>query len=165
MRIHLVLGALPAFVAYGAELPDGVAGDARGPFVRITAGRDLDKGLLMHELAHVAQFWGVGILTALVTGLSLFTIAPLVLWHMPPWGPILAIAFSVTFALFGTHFMLYRLFRSYRLWAEVMAYREQVLHPDGKGGRLNFDGAARRLMNPRYRLGLTLEQARAALNA
>lgn len=37
--------------------PEGSAGCANGPFVRIRVGYEDDKGLLAHELLHVEQFW------------------------------------------------------------------------------------------------------------
>ncbi len=63
----------------------------------------------------------------------------------------------------GVHSLLYLLVRRYRLWAEVQAYRAQMEHRDRHGGYLTIEAAAARLANPRYRLGLTVDQAAAAL--
>ena len=59
----------------------------------------------------------------------------------------------------GLHPLLYYFVRRYRLWSEVGAYRVQMQLPDGQGGRLSAESAARRLMKPRYRLELTDERA------
>lgn len=50
--------------------------------------------------------------------------------------------------------------RKYRLEAEVEAYREQMMHPDRHGQRMSADSAGRRLANPIYRLGISVEEAR-----
>jgi len=66
--------------------------------------------------------------------------------------------------LFVFHILLYRYSRSYRQWAEVKAYRKQMLYPmyDGKT-YMDLGSAARWLMLPKYDLGLTHEQALAAM--
>ncbi len=46
-----------ALVFYVSSLRDGVAGEARGPVVRILEIYRGDRGLLEHELVHVRQFW------------------------------------------------------------------------------------------------------------
>ncbi|HUV64412.1 MAG TPA: hypothetical protein VMW24_10980 [Sedimentisphaerales bacterium] len=66
--------------------------------------------------------------------------------------------------LFVFHILLYRYNRGYRQWAEVKAYRKQMKYTmyDGKT-YMDLDSAARWLMLPKYKLGLTEKQARAAL--
>ncbi len=63
----------------------------------------------------------------------------------------------------GIHSLLYLVVRRYRLWAEVQAYREQMRHQDRHGGYLSLESAAARLANPRYRLGITIDQAKVEL--
>ncbi len=58
------------------------------------------------------------------------------------------------------HSILYLKVRRYRLWAEAMAYRVQMRHPDANGTRLSVDDAVVKLMSPRYDLGLTVDEAR-----
>jgi hypothetical protein len=61
------------------------------------------------------------------------------------------------------HAFLYTFFRRYRLWVEARAYRIQMKHPDAHGVLLSLDGAAARLMNPRYQLNLTMDEAKELL--
>lgn len=47
----------PALVYYTDALPDGVGGQAQGPFVRIKEKYRYDDGIHAHELEHVRQWW------------------------------------------------------------------------------------------------------------
>jgi hypothetical protein len=58
---------------------------------------------------------------------------------------------------------LYSRWQLYRLGAEVEAYRAQRVLPDKRGGFLSLETAAELLALPRYRMGLTREQALAEL--
>lgn len=58
---------------------------------------------------------------------------------------------------------LYLLYRPFKLWAEVQAYKVQMHYPDRNGNFLSLDGAAYRLALPLYNLNLTLNEARIAL--
>ena len=62
------------------------------------------------------------------------------------------------------HSVLYAFRRSYRLACEAAAYRVQMNHPNGRGGALALEDAAWYLAND-YRLGITVEEARAAILA
>lgn len=138
-------------------MPAGVAGDARGPVVRIhpdmwTRG---DEGLLQHELEHVRQFYRMWILSTIVN-------APLAGWlalhFASPLSPLQA-ALAVGISCLAMHPLLYLRSRTYRELAEVDAYRVQMRYPDGKGGQLSLDDAAARLAGPRYGLGITAVEA------
>jgi len=72
------------------------------------------------------------------------------------------------------HSLLYRFSAKYRLWAEVSAYKVQMLHPNGRGNLsrdtgefsreyLSVERAARHLMSPRYKFNLTFEEAKSLL--
>ena len=61
------------------------------------------------------------------------------------------------FATLGLHSALYFLYRPYRQWAEVQAYRKQMTYG------LSLDRAAQFLMLPRYDLRITLDDANALL--
>lgn len=142
-------------------MPPGVAGDAHGPVIRIRA--DLwargDAGLLQHELEHVRQFWRLGIPVMIVNGLVAG-------WLALQFGsPLLPLQAGLTVGIFSLsmHSILYLVSRGYREQAEVDAYRTQMRFPDGKGGQLTLDGAATRLAGDRYKLGITIDQARALL--
>jgi hypothetical protein len=60
--------------------------------------------------------------------------------------------------------LLYLFVRRYRLWAEAQAYKKQMIYPDSDGHLMTLDDAAGRLVGPPgYDLGITIEQAKAAL--
>ena len=156
-----VFGRVPCLVLIADTLPSGVAGDARGPVIRIRA--DLwargDEGLVQHELEHVRQFYLVGILAAIIN-------APLAAWLALRFGSPLAplqAAIAVGSVSLAMHSILYLASRAYRGWAEAGAYRVQMRYPDGKGGRLTLDDAAARLAGERYGLGVMAGEAREML--
>ena len=47
----------PALIFYTDDLPEGVGGQANGPYVRIRPKYEGDEGILYHELTHVWQWW------------------------------------------------------------------------------------------------------------
>ncbi len=107
----------PALVFYVSSLPDGFAGKANGPVVRILESHRSDAGLLAHELCHVRQWWRT----------------------------------------LGLHPLLYALSDSYRLAAEIEAYREQLRHSPGDARRFATYIATR------YRLTIAIDDALARL--
>lgn len=133
----------PHLTIYTA-LPEGVGGEARGPLVRIRPEYRADQGIHAHEIEHVRQWWTLGLLAVVM---------------------IAALPSAASFAPLGflAHPLAYALWRRYRMWAEVQAYREQMRHPDRHGGLLTLEDAAERLANPRYRLGITPTEARRLL--
>lgn len=62
------------------------------------------------------------------------------------------------FRSFGFSSWLYLFSRSRRAMYEAEAYAEQTLYPDRHGVRLTVRGAAERLANPGYDLGLTVDE-------
>lgn len=156
-----VFGIAPALIRVTGSIPTGVAGDARGPVIRIRAelwARG-DEGLVQHELEHVRQFYSVGLIAAALNAPLAFWLAWTVGSPLPPWQAALVVGI-VSLAM---HSALYLASRAYRQTAEVAAYRVQMRYPDGKGGRLSLDDAAARLAGARYGLGITIDQARALL--
>lgn len=137
---------LPHLVIYTNRLPDGVAGAANGPLVRIRPAYRHDTGLYAHEYRHVQQWYLASVMTALL-------LAVLVLVCGGVKGPLLALWPA---ALVG-HSLAYLLWPRYRLWAEVDAYRVQMCYG------LSLDAAAVRLASPVYGLGLTSARARSLL--
>lgn len=65
--------------------------------------------------------------------------------------------------LFVVHALLYLFVRRYRQWAEARAYGVQMNFPDRNGEHLSLDLAAYRLALPCYDLGITQDEARAAI--
>ena len=128
---------LPHLVIYTDRLPDGVAGAANGPIVRIRPAYRSDAGLHAHEYRHVQQWYLASVMTALL-------LAVLVLVCGGVQGTLLAL----WAAALASHSLAYLLWPRYRQWCEVQAYKEQVRHG------LRLDDAARHLMSPRYKLGL-----------
>ena len=56
--LKFVYGIFPAFVFYTDNLAEWQGGCANGPVVRIrTKYKDVDTGILQHELTHVKQFY------------------------------------------------------------------------------------------------------------
>lgn len=62
--------------------------------------------------------------------------------------------------LFIGHALLYLFVRRYRLWAEVKAYNVQRAYPDRHDKYLSLNDAAARLAGPKYKLNITIEQAK-----
>lgn len=148
----------PALITF-TPLPDGVGGEARGPLVRIAPQYRGDEGILRHELEHVRQWWVAGLMVAALFALALIASAHFGLSD-GMGSDVGAFDLGAFWPLaFMSHSLAYRFIRRYRIWAEVQAYRAQMRHPDNQGGRLSAQGAAARLMSPRYRTGLSYPQA------
>lgn len=147
---------LPAFTVDGVGYEVAGRMVARGvPLVEVRTAHAADVGLLRHELMHAAQFWWAAMMCIAVAQL---------LAALAPWPVGVAVCVMVSLVLAPViDTWLYRNVRRYRLDAEVEAYREQMLWPDKRGGFLSLETAAELLALPRYRLGLTREQARAEL--
>ena len=95
-------------------LAPNVGSEARGPFIRILEKYRNDKGIYRHELLHVGQ-WAVLSLLGLPIACVLNQIGRMDLM----WLSLLPISL---------HSLLYAAVPSYKLWAEVQAYREQAKH-------------------------------------
>jgi len=74
------------------------------------------------------------------------------LTHVAQWWSSLAL-----------HPFLYRFWKFYRLQSEAAAYFVQMQYPDRKGHFVTLDEAAEMLAKPRYRLDLSVADARVAL--
>lgn len=176
-----VFGVIPVPVLYGAQLPEDRAGAQQLMWVRIAPGYEADEGLLMHELHHVEQYWGVGAALAAISVLLGWQAAPLAASALAELAPLMArfgwppeaagayvLAHIALVALLGGHGLLYRFSRTYRLVAEVAAFRVQMRYWNGetdhaKPRQLTLERAAELLARPVYRLGISLDEARAAL--
>ena len=132
----------PSITFYTERLPSGVGGATNGPVVRIRPLYRHDVGIHKHEAEHVKQFWVVGLVAAVVLALVDVTLAP---------------------AGLAAHPLLYKFCRKYRLLCEVSAYKVQMQFPNASWARLSLDGAAQRLMAPRYDLRLFRDLAIALL--
>lgn len=138
---------LPHLVIYTDRLPDGVAGAANGPLVRIRPEYRGDAGIHAHEYQHVIQWYQEGALGMVLV--ALLALAASVHWPL---------ALAIAPAGMAGHSLGYALCTSHRLWCEVQAYRVQMRHG------LDLDTAALRLMSPRYRFGLRRQDALRLLN-
>lgn len=137
---------LPHLVIYTDRLPDGVAGAANGPLVRIRPAYREDAGLHAHEYQHVLQWYQASAMAALLLiGLALAC------------GDMQGRLLALWPATLGSHPLAYLLWPRYRLWAELEAYRVQMRYG------LDADTAAARLASPVYALGLSPARARALL--
>lgn len=141
-------------VIYTDKLPAGVAGRARGPIILVRPEYRGDEGLYRHELEHVYQYLILG-LTA-----TLLLILIMVGGQIDPgyWG----------LALLGflAHPIAYRFLTSYRLWAEVTAYKVQMRYPDCNGVPMPAEiGAARLCETELYHFDLTWAEALGLLNS
>ena len=150
MRItfRTVFGIVPVPIVYTDRLLKDWQGAAtRGPIVviRTVYLERGDEGIHAHELEHVRQFWTMAASLAIV----LLLVLPAEWRALGAALPLLA------------HPLLYRFARSYRLEAEVSAYRVQLEHqPAG----VPVEWAADRLATC-YDLRISLEDARALLQA
>jgi len=147
-------------IAYTNNLPAGVAGDARGPFIRIRKGYEADEGLYQHQLRHAKQW--------VAAGLLLGTLNAALAWWLAPFGVLspfqAALALGGVSAIAG-HDFLYRYVTEYRATAEADAFRTQMRYPRRNGVPLSVDEAAQRLAGRRYKLGITYDHARALLKS
>jgi len=58
MKLMFVYGILPALVFYTDSLKELVGGSTNGPIIRIRPRyKDVDAGILQHELTHVKQWY------------------------------------------------------------------------------------------------------------
>lgn len=115
---------LPHLTIYTDNLPANVGGRANGPVIRIQPQYKDDAGIHAHELEHVRQWYTFVALGVLVSAILRF--APAVVDYSTYW-PLAAIIGA------GVHPLLYLAVPSYRLWAEVQAYRVQAgYYPDDR---------------------------------
>ena len=146
-------------ILYTKDMPGGVAGSACGPLIRIREGYESDDGLYQHELRHVKQWLFVGV----TAGACIAALARLLELDTASFPAQLAAwAFGVLAVLCG-HDILYACSKAYRAWAEADAYRIQMRFPYRTGLYLSPKEAAVRLAGRRYKLGITVEQAREML--
>ena len=136
----------PCLTRYADKLPEGVGGEARGPLVRIRTKYRDDQGIHAHEYEHVRQWWAAGL-----AGAALIVVFALAI-NMPQLASLAGLGFFA-------HPFGYAFWSRYRQWSEVVAYSEQMRHPDRKGCFLTLEDAAERLAKPNYRLGLTTADA------
>lgn len=129
------------------------------PIVMVAEGYREDRGLLEHELEHVRQFWAGWFAGGLLLG-NLLLLAFAADFALPAIGlmALLVVALPV-----AAHPGLYTMCCSYRLWAEVAAYRVQMRHPDRHGVCFPIEAAAARLLAPVYALELSAQEALAAI--
>jgi hypothetical protein len=104
---------IPHILRYTDSLPEGIGGQANGPYVRIRPKYKDDRGLLRHELEHVKQWWIATLLSAALIAAGLYH------FNEPLYGAIGSI---------GVHGLLYKLIPAYRLWCEVQAHKVQAKH-------------------------------------
>lgn len=115
---------IPHITIYTDNLPANVGGRANGPVVRIKPQYRNDAGIRAHELVHVKQ-WYVGVLIGVALAALLYFVPVLVAWRQF-WPIALGVGASL-------HSLAYLASDSYKLWAEVHAYREQAKHyPDDR---------------------------------
>jgi len=132
------------FIFYVDRLPPDVGGCANGFVIRILKKYKDDRGIIKHELCHVRQWFQMVLLGAIIAAIVAF--APTSQYPEYWFVPLI-----VGCAL---HSLMYRLCASYRLWAEVVAYKEQSLHYDDDR-RLLFAG----YISQFYKLNVTTERA------
>ena len=142
---------------YTDNLETWQAGCAIGPIIKIRIGYEADIGLYQHELTHVKQFAWPALIGTLL-GLAAAAAFPALSAVWPGDGAVLGLSLGAMF-----HPLAYLWVRRYRLWAEAQAYGVQMNYPDRYGGKLSLDNAAYRLTLPNYKLGITLDEAKARL--
>lgn len=145
---RFVHGLLPAFIFRTERWMDDNTGARAILCFVLVRGKYLDRGdegIERHELEHVWQWWVV----ASVSGFLLWLAGLVwVLWLL---------------GLF-VHPIVYAALKRYRLWAEVRAYREQLRWPDGKGGSLAPEKAAKYIAED-YKLDISQADALRMLEA
>ncbi len=125
-------------------------------FIRIREDAQNDKPLLVHEIEHVGQFW---ILTPI--GIIPIVIAYFVLPHFTwMWQLIIGVPWSVLVIApcISLHCVLYWISRKYRQWAEVQAYRVQIVMIPSTTQAEALDHFAE-FLTQRYNLKISKEEA------
>lgn len=135
------------FLKYTDNIKSGFGGCAFGPFIKIRPKYANDKGLLLHEIEHVNQWWRCLFICLIASAL---------------FGVIgIGILSSLSLALAPSlHGVLYRFSRKYRLRSEVSAYRKQLSY---YGPATSNRFAIEALVN-KYDLKITYHMAKALLN-
>lgn len=137
MRYPLII-----FTAHGLkDFGDGTYQAARaiGPVILIRPEKREDRGLVAHEVTHVGQ-WMMGLALGLLVA---FLAAP----HCPYWTVLAGLSI-------GLHHLAYALSPTYRMLAEVRAYRRQLrYYPDD---RSDLFGS---FLAKRYGLRITVAEA------
>lgn len=134
------------FLKYSDKIKTGFGGCAIGPFIKIRPKYQNDKGLLLHEIEHVNQWWRAVIycvVCAVLLSVAGLSDAAIILLVLAP----------------SAHGILYRFSRRYRLNAEVAAYRRQIQYY----GPLASNRFAIEALVNKYNLKLTYHMARALL--
>lgn len=148
--------SLEKFVIAGIEYK--VSGKSLGkalfPTIEIAESHILDVGLREHEFEHVRQRWWM-------FGVVMFGFSPV--FFLDPWW-LAALAYAgVGYIGIYLDMIFYAGNRSYRQGCEVYAYNRQMTQPNKHGGYLSLDDAAAALACPKYRLDISIDQARALL--
>lgn len=142
-KLHLVI--------YTDSLPADVGGRTNACLVRIRSKYRNDAGIHAHEYEHVRQWW-VGVLIGALAAFVLTFLPELSAWSS--WWMFALIAGV------ALHPLAYMLLPSYRLWAEVRAYRIQACcYPDDR--RRLFAG----FIATRYGLMVSVEDVMTQLSA
>lgn len=143
-------------ISYPQELAHGASGNALGPFIRIRKDQEEDEGVYQHQLRHVKQWFYAGATLYALIG----AVARLGGLDEAPEAIQDAVWTIAAFVALTGHEILYTCSKAYRTWSETDAYRKQMQHPIRTGTYLSLEETAIRLAAPRYRLGITVEQAR-----
>lgn len=131
----------PSLIFMVDSLPDGYAGVANGPIIRILKKYKDDKGLIEHEKTHVWQFWLCTVLGFI--GLSILS----------RYNPQFTVALPLCTSVGG---LLYQFVPSYRLWSEVQAYKKQLSFSTDRERHATLYGI---FVATKYRLKISAEQA------
>lgn len=138
------------FVRYTKKLPTWQVANARLCLISIRPDKYNDKGLLEHEKCHVRQWWALS---------SLVLTCGSLLYFLGDDYALNLVGLLLVMLSPSAHGLLYVTFRSYRMWAEVKAFKAQIKAGDYADTRFLVSA----IMNPKYRFSLTEEKAESLL--
>ena len=129
-------------------LPETVGGRAMMFTVRLRPKYKDDTGILKHEETHVKQYWLITLPLLILVGIGGF-------FYQIVW-----VALSLCLI---AQPIIYQASKSYRKWAEVRAYREQLLWPPATGNREYYWFLYVVALAQHYKLGINIEEAKMLL--
>lgn len=139
----------PHIVFYAEDLPPQFIGTSKMCVVKIRPKYRADEGTHRHEATHVMQ-WYTTLLLGVIACLALLRTPALAPWAQY-WPAVLAAGLAADPLAYG-------FIKSYRLWAEVQAYRVQArYYPDDRAP------AFAKFLSTNYGLDITPADALARL--
>lgn len=143
--MQLKLCPFPYLLWYTDSLPETVGGRTMMFTVRLRPKYKDDEGILKHEETHVKQYWIMTLPLLALIGIG---------------GFFYQIIWAVLSLCIIAQPIIYQISKSYRKWAEVKAYKEQLKYPPATGNREYYWFIYVVALAQHYKLGISVEEAK-----